>query len=90
MVTGNPKKWNTIADQNELTVVDKIQANIDNMAMNLAQKGSAKEAWATIFQKPDSKEWSEVKVAIKVNCKTRSGIPKNNPRLADINKYVKR
>lgn len=89
MVTGNPMRWNTIADQNEFIAVDRIQKNMDQMAMSLAQKNSAEEAWATIFQKPDLKEWAEVKVAVKVNAKTRSGIPKNNPRLAVIDKICK-
>lgn len=89
MVTGTPTSWNTIADQNEYAVVEQIQGNIDQMAMALAEKDTPKEAWEAIFQKPASKQWSEVKVAIKVNAKTRSGIPKNNPRLATIDKICK-
>lgn len=89
MVTGTPANWNTIADQNEYAVVEQIQGNIDRMAMALAEKSTPGEAWETIFQKPATKEWPDVKVAIKVNAKTRSGIPKNNPRLAAIDKICK-
>jgi hypothetical protein len=89
MVTGNPLRWNTIADQNEFVVTEKVQRNMDGMAMALAQKSTPEEAWATIFQKPAHKQWNEVKVAIKANCKTRSGVPKNNPRLAVLDKTCK-
>ncbi|MBN1761030.1 MAG: DUF362 domain-containing protein [Chitinispirillaceae bacterium] len=89
MVTGNPSQWNTVADQNKFIDVDRVQTNMDRMAMALAQKATSREAWAAIFQKPASKEWSAIKAAIKVNAKTRSGIPKNNPRLAVIDKICK-
>jgi len=45
----------------------KIKAAIDKMAMCLAKKATAHEAWATIFRKPTSKAWAQVKVAMKVN-----------------------
>lgn len=91
MVTGNPTIYTTISGQNEPVVVEKVQANIDQMAMALAEKPTPQEAWATIFQKPASKEWSEVKVAIKANCKTLSDRddPMNNPRLAVLDKVCK-
>jgi len=38
---------------------------MDKMAMALAQKATANEAWATIFRKPAAKTWANVKVAIK-------------------------
>ncbi len=40
---------------------------MDLMAKYLAQKNDPNEAWSTIFQQPSNKEWSEVKVAFKVN-----------------------
>ncbi len=91
MVTGNPSSWTSITKQNEYIVVDKVQANIDAMAMALAEKTTPEEAWETIFQKPSGKEWSEVKVAIKANCKTlnNQNNPMNNPRLAVLDKICK-
>ncbi len=47
---------------------DVLHDNLDTMAQHLAQKDNAEEAWATIFQKPPSKEWEDVKAAFKVNC----------------------
>lgn len=47
---------------------DKIERNIDAMALQLAKKSSPHAAWAVIFQKPAAKEWNQTKVAIKVNC----------------------
>lgn len=91
MVTGKPTVYTTIAGQNEPVVVDRVQANIDAMAMALAEKSTPKEAWSTIFQKPSGKEWSQVKVAIKANCKTlrNRNDPMNNPRLAVLDKICK-
>ncbi len=89
MVDGDPTSWNTIADQNETVDGDRIQNNLDQMAMSLAEKNSPQEAWSTIFTKPASKEWSEVRVAIKANCKTNSGRHSNNPRLAVLDKICK-
>ena len=45
----------------------RVQTNMDGMAMALTGKTTAGEAWATIFRR-GSKEWSQIKVAIKVNC----------------------
>jgi hypothetical protein len=53
---------------NEHVDAGLVKTNIDHLARWLAEKPTAEEAWATIFRKPDSKEWSDVKVAIKVNC----------------------
>ncbi len=89
MVDGDPTRWNTIADQNGTVDVDRVQNNLDRMAMSLAEKNSSAEAWATIFTKPDSKQWSEVRAAIKANCKTNSGRHSNNPRLAVLDKICK-
>jgi hypothetical protein len=44
-----------------------IYANMDKMAMALAQKATPDEAWATIFQKPAGKAWADVKVAMKAS-----------------------
>lgn len=46
----------------------QIKTNLDAMAMALASRTTAAAAWATIFQKPSSKEWSATTVSIKVNC----------------------
>ena len=91
MVTTNPTIYTNINGQNEPVVVERVQANLDNMAMTLAEKSTPEEAWATIFQKPAGKEWNEVKVAIKANCKTLSNRndPMNNPRLAVLDKICK-
>ncbi len=91
MVTGKPTTYTTIAGQNEPVVVERVQANINAMAMKLAQKGTPKEAWETIYQKPANKEWSQVKVAIKANCKTlrNRNDPMNNPRLAVLDSICK-
>lgn len=49
----------------------QILSNMDKMAMSLAQKTTAADAWSTIFQKPASKTWAQVIVAIKINtCST--------------------
>jgi hypothetical protein len=79
MITADPLKWDIIS-QNAFVVAERVRANIDAMACALAQKTSPTEAWAVIFRKPDTKQWSEVKVAIKPNA---SGI-NNNTRVAVI------
>ncbi|MBN1129215.1 MAG: DUF362 domain-containing protein [Chitinispirillaceae bacterium] len=85
MVTGNYIRG-SMAAQNAPVVATRVHANLDGMAKALAQKNSAAEAWQTIFQKPAAKEWSAVRVAIKLNCKTNNGTPNNNPRIAIIEK----
>ena len=60
----------------------RIMNNLDQMAMQLAQKTTAAEAWSTIFQKPASKTWSQVNVAIKVNLLSTN----NQPRLVIVQK----
>jgi hypothetical protein len=40
---------------------------MDEMAATLTGKDTADEAWATVFRKPDAKEWSDVKVFLKTN-----------------------
>ena len=53
--------------QNEALNAKLVKKHLDDMAGTLAGKETADEAWATIFQKPDDKEWSQVKVFIKTN-----------------------
>jgi hypothetical protein len=45
---------------------DVCWANMDQVVMRLAQKLTPAEAWATIFRKPASKQWADVKVGLKV------------------------
>ena len=42
-----------------------VAANLDEMAMQLAQKTTATEAWSTIFR--SSKDWGSTRVAMKTN-----------------------
>jgi hypothetical protein len=55
---------------------------MDQMAMQLAQKSTATEAWSTIFR--SSKSWASTKVAIKTNA--IQGATGNHPRVAIIKK----
>lgn len=59
--------------------------NLDKMAMALADKTDAKTAWINIFQKPAGKTWSQVQVAIKVNCLDDN----DQPRLAILDKICR-
>ncbi len=54
-----------------------IHTDMDNMAMWLAQQTTPAAAWSTIFQKPASKTWAQVKVAIKINT---CAAPRSSPR----------
>lgn len=67
MVLRDPN-WLQFQQQHECVDPEVIGANMDEMAKTLAQRESAQEAWAAIFRKPETKQWDEVKVAIKVNC----------------------
>lgn len=78
MITADPKNWD-IVSQNAPVVAEKVRANMDSMACALAQKALPSEAWAAIFRKPEAKNWSTVKVAIKPN-----GSCNNNTRVAII------
>jgi hypothetical protein len=78
MIKEDPKKWDALS-QNAPVVAERVGLNIAAMACALAQKASPAEAWATIFQKPEAKQWAEVKVAIKPNASF-----KNNARVAVI------
>ncbi len=70
---------------NEHVHTDVVQENMDQMARVLAQRGDADEAWAAIFRKPDGKQWSEVRAAIKVNAINHQ----NSPRIAVVDKLCK-
>lgn len=78
MIASDPKNWD-IVSQNAPVVAEKVRADLNAMACALAQKAAPAEAWATIFRKPEAKNWSAVKVAIKPN-----GSCKNNTRVAVI------
>lgn len=54
-------------EQNAAVDTQKVHENMDRMAMALARKGTAAEAWGTIFQEP-AKGWAQSRAAIKVNC----------------------
>ncbi len=58
----------TFSSQNSAIDADRVAYDLDLMAKFLAQKNSISEAWEAIFQQPSGKQWSEVKVAFKVNC----------------------
>jgi hypothetical protein len=55
----------TYAAEQKLVDSCQVQANMDAMAMQLAQVGTADAAWKAIFR--SSKAWSATKVAIKIN-----------------------
>jgi len=63
-----PTNWSNFVSVNSCINSEKVYANLDEMAKALAQKTTASEAWATIFQKPANKEFSSARVAFKVNC----------------------
>lgn len=54
-------------NQNKMVDAARIGANLDQMAMKLAQKTTAAEAWSAIFRKPAAKTWASVRVALKTN-----------------------
>jgi hypothetical protein len=83
MLTATPKSG-SMTDQNSPVDANRVASNLDEMAMKLAQKTTAAEAWSTIFQKPAAKTWASIKAAIKVN----AIIPNNgnHPRVAVVKK----
>jgi hypothetical protein len=56
----------TFANENAAIDSARVQANMDAMAMQLANQPTADAAWKAIFR--SSKAWAATKVAIKVNC----------------------
>lgn len=79
MIVSDPRKWD-MASQNAPVAAEQVLADMDALACGLAQKDSAHEAWGTIFRKPEAKEWSDVKAAVKLNC-----LGDNHPRVAVVN-----
>jgi hypothetical protein len=72
-----PENWSwSIEGQNNAVDTDKVHENMDKMAMALAEKGTAVEAWSTIFMRPENKDWSQVRVAIKNNFIERQDSPR--------------
>jgi hypothetical protein len=71
----------TFALENAAVDSARLQANMDAMAMQLANQTTADAAWKAIFR--SSKAWAATKVAIKVNAIES----KNMPRVAVIQKF---
>jgi hypothetical protein len=67
MITNPAESGTTVDDFVNAVSMTTIDTDMDNMAMWLAQQTTPAAAWSTIFQKPASKTWAQVKVAIKVN-----------------------
>ncbi|MBN2037910.1 MAG: DUF362 domain-containing protein [Chitinispirillaceae bacterium] len=84
MVKSTPTSW-SFDNQNNAINTPVVQANLDAMALALTQKPTAAEAWGTIFQKSPAKQWSQVRVAVKVNCINSQ----NMHRLAIIDKIAR-
>ena len=72
----------SFTSQNAAANATLIASNLDQMAMQLAQKATAADAWSTIFR--SSKPWASTKVAIKTNAIL--GTNGNHPRVAVIKK----
>ena len=70
----------SFASQNSAVSAAVVSSNMDQMAMMLTQKTTAALAWSTIFQKPASKAWADVRVALKTN--GIGGTTTNRPRVA--------
>jgi hypothetical protein len=81
MLTSTPTSG-TMTVQNNAVDANRVASNLDDMAMKLAQKTTAAEAWSTIFR--SAKPWASTKVAIKVNAIIASN--GNHPRVAIIKK----
>lgn len=76
---------NTFQKQNTTVDTTRVENNMDGLVISLTGKSKPQEAWATIFRKSPAKEWSQIKVAIKVNC-IYEGIM---PRIAIVGKVCK-
>lgn len=77
MLTNVPTNM-SFSYQNSAVNAAVVAANLDQMAINLAQKTSATEAWSTIFR--SSKPWGSTRVAMKTN--GIGGDTTNRPRVA--------
>jgi hypothetical protein len=82
MLTSVPTLMN-FTTENAAVDSARVQANMDAMAMSLANATTADAAWKAIFS--SSKPWASTKVAIKVNTIE----PKNMARVAVIEKFCK-
>jgi hypothetical protein len=82
MLTTTPAT--TFVAQNAAVDAAKVASNLDEMAMQLAQKTTAAGAWSTIFRTGANKTWATTKVAIKTNAIL--GSSGNHPRVAIIKK----
>jgi len=72
------------AAMNAAVNATQVSSNMDEMAMQLARKTTADDAWRTIFRTGASKTWATTKVAIKTNA---IGLDTTNrPRVAIIKK----
>jgi hypothetical protein len=82
MLTSTPANTSW-ANQNSAVDATLVASNLDQMAMQLAQKATAADAWNTIFRtgKPS---WASTRVAIKTN--GILGLSGNHPRVAVIKK----
>ena len=80
MLTANPQN-DTFAAQNAAVDANLVATNLDQMAMYLANKTTATDAWSTIFR--SGTDWASTKVAIKTNAIIATG---NHPRVAVIKK----
>jgi len=67
---------NDFKKQNECINTSRVETDMDGMAVALSGKKDPKQAWATIFRKPSTKEWEQVKAALKVNCIYQPMMPK--------------
>ena len=81
MLTSTPPNTSW-ANQNNSVNANLVASNLDQMAMQLAQKTTVAEAWSAIFR--SSKQWASTKVAIKTN--GIQGSTGNHPRVAIIKK----
>ena len=81
MLTSTPPN-STWANQNTAVNASLVASNMDEMAMQLAQKATAADAWKAIFR--SSKPWASTTVAIKVNAIL--GASGNHPRVAIVKK----
>jgi hypothetical protein len=71
----------TFAAENAAVDAARLQANMDAMAMQLAQVDTADAAWKAIFR--SGKDWAATKVAIKIN----SLEPANAAHIAIVQKF---
>jgi len=77
MLTSTPKDT-SFTTTNAAVDPAVVAANLDQMAMQLAQKTTATEAWSTIFR--SSKPWASTRVAMKTN--GIGGTTTNRPKWA--------